>query len=93
MKKILSIGLVSLIVFGCTPSCYIGKYKPILESYEIEIENLDTNIEIGPFNMANDISQRVLSDNKLKRYEKMYLIQCIVYKLKDINEYEKNINY
>lgn len=77
--------LVSILLSGCT--CLgIQTKESIMEDYEIEIQNMDTNEEISYFDNAMSISNRVIGDQRLKKSDKAYLVNYILIMLKSFED-------
>nr|DAL41735.1 MAG TPA_asm: Prokaryotic membrane lipoprotein lipid attachment site [Caudoviricetes sp.] len=87
MKKLLIILVISSIISGC--KC-LGIYNrdSYIESYEIEIQNMDTYEDIDAHDVAMQLSNRIIMDKKLRSTDKAYLIDYIIIMLKSW-EYEE----
>lgn len=83
-----SIILASILLSGCT--CLgIQTKESIIEDYEIEIQNMDTNAEISYFDNAMSISNRVIDDQRLRKSDKAYLVNYILIMLKSFEDETK----
>lgn len=80
-----SIILASILLSGCT-CLSIQTKESIIEGYEIEIQNMDTNEEISYFDNAMSISNRVIDDQRLKKPDKAYLVNYILIMLKSFED-------
>lgn len=77
--------LASILLSGCT--CLgIQTRESIVEDYEIEIQNMDTNAEISYFDNARFISNRVIDDQRLRKSDKAYLVNYILIMLKSFED-------
>lgn len=87
MKKLLIVLVISSIISGC--KCLgIHNRDSYIESYEIEIQNMDTYEDIDAYDIAMQLSNRIIMDKKLRSTDKAYLIDYIIIMLKSW-EYEE----
>lgn len=87
MKKLLIVLVIGSIISGC--KCLgIHNRDSYIESYEIEIQNMDTYEDIDAHDIAMQLSNRIIMDKKLRSTDKAYLIDYIIIMLKSW-EYEE----
>lgn len=85
MKKLLYISILWLSI-GCSTSyqlVMVDKQANLREEYCTEIENLDTHEYISPWQMASDISKRIMVDRRLSKESRAYLIDYLISTLKN----------